>query len=119
MLSFGSRNFGQANFGYGIRQVSVDEIATTSTMQVAGYRFFNTSTLHSKGITNVDIASGLLQGAFIDIPATATIIVSGIKMQWHPQMAVLQPQATTYIVGKLAWDSQFIDDTTWTDQTVS
>jgi len=119
MLSFGSRNFGQANFGYGIRQVSVDEIATTSTMQVAGYRFFNTSTLHSKGITNVDIASGLLQGAFIDITATATVIVSGIKMEWHPQMTTPQSTATVYIAGKLAWDSQLVDDTTWTDQTVS
>ena len=118
MLYFGSRNFGQANFGKGLIKTTVDESLSTSAMMVAGYNFFNTGTLHSKGITNVDIASGLVQGGFLDIPATTIIRMSGIKMTWKPQMAT--PKATTTISasGYLAWDSQLVDETTWTTQTV-
>ena len=43
MLYFGSRNFGQANFGHElISQATVDEVTTTSNMDVAGYLIFET-----------------------------------------------------------------------------
>ena len=44
MLYFGSRNFGQANFGKGLITTAVDETLTTSNMDVAGYLLFDTGT---------------------------------------------------------------------------
>ena len=118
MLYFGSRNFGQANFGKGLITTAVDESKSTSTMMVAGYRFYDTSAFHSTGVVNVDMASGLVQGGFLDVATTGTTIVSGIKMTWKPQMATPQSTATAYVAGKLAWDSQLVTDATWTNQTV-
>tara|TARA_R100000808_G_scaffold4228_1_gene14079 strand:+ start:916 stop:1275 length:360 start_codon:yes stop_codon:yes gene_type:complete len=118
MLYFGSRNFGQANFGKGLIKTAIDESQSTGTMAVAGYNFFTTSTLHSKGVVNVDIASGLVQGGYLDIPATTIIRMSGIKMTWKPQMATPKGTGTVSASGFLAWDSQLVDETTWTTQTV-
>ena len=118
MLYFGSRNFGQANFGKGLIKTAVDESQSTGTMAVAGYNYFNTGHWHGQGTANIDIASGLVQGGFVNIPADSTIRMSGIKMTWKPQMAA--PKATTTISasGFLAWDSQLVEETTWTTQTV-
>lgn len=118
MLYFGSRNFGQANFGKGLIKTSIDESQSTSTMMVAGYNYFNTGHWHGQGTADIDIASGLVQGGFVNIPADSTIRMSGIKMTWKPQMAA--PKATTTISasGFLAWDSQLVEETTWTTQTV-
>ena len=118
MLYFGSRNFGQANFGKGLIKTSIDESQSTSTMMVAGYNYFNTGHWHGQGTADIDIASGLVQGGFVNIPAASTIRMSGIKMTWKPQMAA--PKATTTISasGFLAWDSQLVEETTWTTQTV-
>lgn len=118
MLYFGSRNFGQANFGKGLITTAVDENKSTSTMMVAGYNYFNTGTYHAHGTVNIDIASGLVQGGFLDLAATGITIMSGIKMEWHPQMATPLSTATTNVAGKLAWDSQLVDDGSWTTQTV-
>ena len=119
MLYFGSRNFGAGNWGKGLITTAVDESKSTSTMMVAGYRFYDTSTLHSKGVVNVDIASGLVQGGFLNLEATGTTIVSGIKMTWKPQMANMSALGTIQNSGFIAWDSQLVDDATWTTQTVS
>ena len=119
MLYFGSRNFGAGNWGKGLITTAVDESKSTSTMMVAGYRFYDTSTLHSTGIVNVDIASGLVQGGFLDLTATGTTIVSGIKMIWNPQYSLTSAISTAQTSGFIAWDSQLVDDATWTTQTVS
>ena len=44
--------------------------------------------------------------------------MSGIKMTWKPQMALPVAKASTIDTGKLAWDSQLVDETTWTTQIV-
>jgi hypothetical protein len=118
MLYFGSRNFGQANFGKGLITTAVDESLSTSTMMVAGYKFFNTSTFHSHGVVNADIASGLVQGGFLDLSGTGTTIVSGIKMTWRPTMATMSALSTVQNSGFIAWDSQLVGDKTWTTQNV-
>ena len=119
MLYFGSRNFGQANFGKGLITTAVDETLTTSTMQVAGYNFFNTGTIWNKPTTNVDIASGLVRIGYVNITPDATIIASGIKMEWQAWTNLGQGTATMNASGYIAWDSQLVDDATWTTQTVS
>jgi len=112
MLGFGSRNFGQANFGYGIRQVSVDEVATVSTMMVAGYRLIEDCTIDPQAVVNVDVAAGIVRLANMKITPEATMIASKILM--NPGV-----EATMQVSGKIGWDSQFVDDATWTNQTVS
>jgi len=118
MLGFGSRNFGQANFGYGIRQVSVDEVATVSTMMVAGYRLIEDCTIDPQAVVNVDVAAGIVRLANMKITPEATMIASKILMRW---VARTNPgvEATMQVSGKIGWDSQFVDDATWTNQTVS
>ena len=118
MLYFGSRNFGAGNWGKGLIPTSVDESKSTGTMMVAGYRFYNTGTIHSHGVVNVDIASGLVQGGFLDLAATGTTIFSGIKMTWRPQCSLTSAISTAQNSGYIAWDSQITPDATWTTQTV-
>ena len=115
MLYFGSRNFGQANFGKGLIQTAVDETLTTSNMDVAGYLLFNTGTLIPKSVTNVDIAAGIQRMGFLSITPTATVIASKLLMEWHPSMANISPSNTTLASGYVAWDSQLIDDAVWSE----
>jgi len=119
MLYFGSRNFGQANFGKGLITTAVDETLTTSTMQVAGYRFINTGTISNKPTTNVDIAAGMVRLGYLNITPDTTIIASGIKMEWRAWTNLGQGTASMDVSGYIAWDSQLTDDATWTTQTVS
>ena len=119
MLGFGSRNFGEAYYGHTALQLTVDEVLTTSTMQVAGYNFINTSTLEANGVVNVDIAAGMVRLGYLDIIPSSTIIASGIKMEWSTWTNLGQGTATMNASGYIAWDSQLTDDATWTTQTVS
>jgi len=118
MLYFGSRNFGEGNWGKGLITTAVDETLTTSTMQVAGYNFFNTGTIDAKAVVNVDVAAGMVRLGYLNITSDATMIASKILMKW---VARTNPgvEATMQVSGKIGWDSQFVDDATWTDQTVS
>ena len=119
MLYFGSRNFGQANFGHElISQATVDEVTTTSNMDVAGYLIFDTCTLDPQATANIDVAAGIQRMGHLDIRPTSTIITSGIIMEWHPQMATPKSTALTQVSGYIAWDSQLVDSTTWTPQIV-
>ena len=119
MLYFGSRNFGQANFGKGLITTAVDETLTTSTMQVAGYNFFNTGTLIPRSVTNVDIAAGMVRLGYLNITPDATMIASKVLMEWQAWTNLGVGTATMDASGKIAWDSQLTDDATWTTQTVS
>ena len=118
MLYFGSRNFGQANFGKGLITTAVDENLSTSSMGVAGYRFFNTSAYLNQSIANADVASGLVQGAFLKTSGTGITIVSGIKMFWHPQQPITGATTDMDVSAKLAWDGQQVPETIWTNQIV-
>ncbi len=119
MLYFGSRNFGQANFGHElISQATVDEVTTTSNMDVAGYLLFNTCTLDVQVEADPQVAAGIQRMGFLDVRPTTTVISSGIKMTWVPNMAVPKSTVTTQVSGFIAWDSQIVDDATWTTQTV-
>ena len=117
MLYFGSRNFGQANFGKGLITTSVSN-STTSDMTVACHLLFNNCRVRPTAVTNADVASGLLQGGFVHVPLNGTTIVSGIKMFWHPKLPVTVITTNTDASAKLAWDGQTVADTTWTTQTV-
>ena len=112
MIGFGSRNFGQANFGYGLSARTVDEVTTQSSMDAAGYLIFNTGAARPLATSNADIASGLLQGGFVLINSKNTTIMSGIKMQWRPHVAVTSIISNTDVSAKLAWDGQTVPDTT-------
>ena len=118
MLYFGSRDFGQGNFGYGIRQATVDEIPTQSTMLVSG--LYITSDIHyeQNSVADVLIEANIVKTVRVDIASQSTIIASKVLMEWHPKMATSQTVANTDIAGKLAWDAQLVDDTTWTNQIV-
>ena len=118
MLYFGSRNFGQANFGKGLIKTAVDEVSTTSNMDVAGYLIFDTCTLDQQAACNMDVAAGIQRMGFLNITPEATIITSGVLMEWHPQMATPKSTVTTQVSGFIAWDSQLVDSTTWTEQIV-
>ena len=119
MLYFGSRNFGQANYGHElISQASVDEVTTTSYMDVAGYLIFDKCTLDPQAVINVDVAAGIQRMGHLDIRPTSTVIASRILMEWHPQLATPKSTVTNQISGYIAWDSQLTDATTWTEQIV-
>ena len=118
MLYFGSRNFGQANFGKGLIKTAVDETLTTSNMDVAGYLLFDTCAIDPQPTVNVDIAAGIQRMGHLKITPTVTMIASKLLMEWHPQMAAPASTVTTQISGFIAWDSQFVDEATWTTQTV-
>ena len=118
MLYFGSRNFGQANFGKGLIKTAVDETLTTSNMDVAGYLLFDTCTLDQQAACNMDVAAGIQIMGHLKITPDTTIIASGIKMTWVPQMAMPKSTVITQVSGFIAWDSQLTDETTWTTQTV-
>ena len=118
MLYFGSRNFGQANFGKGLITTAVDETLTTSTMQVAGYNFFNTGTLIPQAVANVDIAAGMVRLGYLNITPDATMIASKVLMEWKASTNLGVGTSTIYSSGYIAWDSQIVDDTDWTTQTV-
>ena len=119
MLYFGSRNFGQANFGKGLIKTAVDETLTTSNMDVAGYLIFDTCTLDQQAACNMDVAAGIQRMGHLNITPDTTIIASGIKMTWVPQMATPKSTATTQLSGFIAWDSQLVDATTWTEEIVN
>ena len=119
MLGFGSRDFGEAYYGHAALQLTVDEVLTTSTMQVAGYRLLNNCTLDPQAVANVDIAAGMVRLGYMNITPDATIIASGIKMEWQAWTNLGQGTATMNASGYIAWDSQLVDDATWTTQTVS
>ena len=118
MLYFGSRNFGEGNWGKGLITTAVDETLTTSTMQVAGYNFFNTGTLIPKAVVNVDIAAGMVRLGYLNITPDATMIASKILMEWQAWTNLGVGTATMDVSGKIAWDSQLVDDGSWTTQTV-
>tara|TARA_R110000824_G_scaffold275113_1_gene463794 strand:- start:1214 stop:1573 length:360 start_codon:yes stop_codon:yes gene_type:complete len=119
MLYFGSRNFGQANFGKGLITTAVDETLTTSTMQVAGYRLIEDCGIDPSAVVNVDIAAGIVRLANVNITPEATMIASKILMTWSPRTNLGVGTATVQASGYIAWDSQLTDDATWTNQTVS
>ena len=119
MLGFGSRDFGEAYYGHTALQLTVDEVLTTSTMQVAGYRFLNTCAIDPQAVANVDIAAGMVRLGYMNITPDATIIASGIKMEWQAWTNLGQGTATMNASGYIAWDSQLVDDAIWTTQTVS
>ena len=119
MLYFGSRNFGQANYGHElISQATVDEVTTTSNMDVAGYLIFDKCTLDPQAVINVDVAAGIQRMGHLNVTPDTTIIASGIKMTWVPQMATPKSNVTMPVSGYIAWDSQLTDATTWTEQIV-
>ena len=118
MLYFGSRNFGQANFGKGLITTAVDETLTTSNMDVAGYLLFDTGTLIPQATVNVDIAAGIQRMGFLHVQPPATVIASGIKMEWMAWTNLGQGTVTVNASGYIAWDSQITPDATWTTQTV-
>ena len=118
MLYFGSRNFGEGNWGKGLITTAVDETLTTSTMQVAGYRFINTGTLIPKSVVNVDVAAGMVRLGYLNITPDATVVASKVLMEWQAWTNLGAGTATTQASGYIAWDSQFVDDETWTTQTV-
>ena len=118
MLYFGSRNFGQANFGKGLITTAVDETLTTSTMQVAGYRLIEDCGIDPVATVNVDIAAGIQRMGFLHVQPTATVIASGIQMQWQAWTNLGQGTVTVSSSGYIAWDSQITPDATWTTQTV-
>ena len=118
MLYFGSRNFGQANFGKGLITTAVDETLTTSTMQVAGYRLIEDCTVIPKAVVNVDIAAVIQRMWVLHVQPTATVIASGIQMQWQAWTNLGQGTVTVSSSGYIAWDSQITPDATWTTQTV-
>jgi hypothetical protein len=119
MLYFGSRNFGSANFGHElISQATVDEVATTSTMQVAGYRLIADCGIDPKAVTNADIAAGIQKMGYFKIQPTATTIASGIQMEWVASVNLGQGTVTMLPSGYIAWDSQIVDSATWTTQEV-
>ena len=118
MLYFGSWNFGQANFGKGLITTAVDETLTTSTMQVAGYRLIADCTIDPQAVVNVDIAPYRIFSGYAHLQPTATVITSGVKMEWQAWTNLGVGTATVQTSGKLAWDLQLTDDATWTNQTV-
>tara|TARA_R100000656_G_scaffold122710_1_gene98524 strand:- start:550 stop:912 length:363 start_codon:yes stop_codon:yes gene_type:complete len=119
MLYFGSRNFGQANFGHElISEAAVDETLTTSNMDVAGYLLFNTGTSIPKAVVNVDVAAGIQRMGHMKITPTSTVIASKVLMQWQAWTNLGVGTATMDASGFIAWDSQLEDDATWTNQIV-
>ena len=105
MLYFGSRNFGQANFGHElISKATVDEVTTTSNMDAAGYLLFNTGTLVPKEVANVDVAAGIQRMGHLDIRPSSTVIASRVLMEWHPQLATPKSTTTAFASGFIAWD---------------
>ena len=118
MISFGSRNFGQANFGKGLITTAVDETLTTSNMDVAGYLLFDKCGVDPQATVNVDIAAGIQRMGYLNIEPKGSMVASGIQMEWMGWTNLGKGTVTVLSSGYIAWDSQLVDETTWTTQTV-
>ena len=118
MFYFGSRHFGQANFGYGVGVRTVDEVQTTSNMGVAGYLLFSDCTVESNGVSNTDVAGGIERIAYLHIKPSATVTMSGLQMRWSARVDLGTGTAAMSSSSYIAWDSQFISDSVWTTQEV-
>ena len=54
----------------------------------------------------------------LQVEGSATVIASKILMQWQARTNLGVGTATVQASGFIAWDSQLVDDSTWTTQTV-
>jgi len=117
MLGFGSANFNQGRYGIGVQQGFVNPLSTTD-IQVANHVIWP-GFAHNNSTVNVDIFGGLIKGSFLDIQGTTTIYASNILMTWDGNVDLGSGTSTVYSSGYIAWDSQLVDDATWTTQTIS
>ena len=117
MLGFGSANFNQGRFGIGVQQGFVKPVSTVD-VQVANHVIWP-GFAHNNATVNVDIFGGLIKGAFTDIQGTTTIYSYPNGIVWNGNLNLGIGTSTVYSSGYIAWDSQLVDDTTWTTQTIS
>ena len=117
MLYFGSRNFGQANFGKGLITTAVDETSSTSTMVANGYLIFDDCRVNPNAVTTAQFAGGRVQGSFFHVATNSALSASGIKMIWDGNLR-MEVAVTTLVSGYVAWDGQQISETIWTNQNI-
>ena len=117
MLGYGSAKFGQANYGRGIIQSNACIIPETVNIDVYPSVEY-VAYAHNKATVNVDSFGGIILGAWIEIEPESTIIASGIKMTWAGWSFLGVGTSTVDSAGYIAWDSQLVDDSTWTTQTI-
>ena len=117
MLGFGSAKFNQGRFGIGVQQGFVKS-ASVADVQVANHVIWP-GFAHNNATTNVDIFGGLNKGAFAYIQGTGTIYSYPNGIVWNGNLDLGSGTSTVYSSGYIAWDSQLVSDTTWTNQTVS
>ncbi len=117
MLGFGSAKFGEANYGRGVIQSNACIIPETVNIDVFPYVEYH-GWVDPKAVVNVDSFGGLIKGAWVDISTDTTIISSGIKMTWAGWCFMGIGTSTVNSSGFIAWDSQLVGDSTWTNQIV-
>ena len=117
MLGFGSAIYGQGNWGKGIIQSNACIIPETVNVDVYPTVEF-VAHAHNKATTNVDAFGGIILGAWVDIDVDTTIIASGIKMTWAGCSFLGVGTSSFDSAGYIAWDSQLVDGSTWTTQTI-
>tara|TARA_Y100001951_G_C11162561_1_gene195594 strand:+ start:204 stop:560 length:357 start_codon:yes stop_codon:yes gene_type:complete len=117
MLGFGSAKFGEANYGRGVIQSNACIIPETVNIDVFPYVEYQ-GWVDPKAVVNVDVLGGLIQGAWCQVETDSTIIASGIKMTWAGWCFMGIGTSTVNSSGFIAWDSQLVDEATWSTQTV-
>ena len=119
MLGFGSANFNQGRFGIGVQQGFVKPLSTAD-VQVANHVIWSGYPTEAINATSTAlIFGGIIKGSFLDIQGTSTIYASNILMTWDGNVDLGSGTSTVYSSGYIAWDSQLVDDATWTTQTIS
>ena len=118
MLGFGSAKFNQGTSGKGVQQGFVKP-ASVADVQVANYALWESGYINNNATTTVIFFGGLIQGAFIDIQGTGTIYSYPNGIVWKGNLDLGIGTSTIYSSGFIAWDSQLVDDGSWTTQTVS
>ena len=116
MLGFGSANFNQGTFGKGV-MVGHGSLDSTSTVQSFGIAQWEATNTLATGTSVVLMFGSLLLGGTSYMQGTGTMYSHPV-FQWAG-WGDLRVQGTTLTFGHIAWDSQSVSDTTWTDQTVS
>jgi len=117
MLGFGSANFNQGTFGKGVMQAH-GNVPSTATVKTFGIAQWEATHAETSSTSIVLSFGGLIHGATGYIQGTGTMYSHPV-FQWAGFGDIETAQGTVTSFGYIAWDGQLVDDTTWTDQTVS
>jgi len=115
MEGFGSANFSQGTYGKGVMKGHT-EMDATSTVKTFGIAEWTATHSFINSETSVKANGGVFMGG-------NSFMQSVTNLKSHPNMIwagyeTSSNQTAFFASGHIAWDSQLVDDSTWTTQIV-